>query len=82
MQSNTQIESVLETEETAREEVVAVGVLAIDPPSKVDNELLEDALEEARVPAELVHAIARPCMHRWVHVVEGKLVSRQATRRG
>ena len=40
---------VVEAEEAAFEDVVAFGVLAVDPPREVDQQLLEDALEERAV---------------------------------
>ena len=40
---------VVEAEEAALEDVVALGVLAVDPPGEVEQQLLEDALEEDAV---------------------------------
>ena len=40
---------VVESEETALEDVVALAVLPIDPPREVQQELVEDALEERSV---------------------------------
>src|SRR6185312_17262092 len=73
---------VVEPEEAPGEEVVAVGVLAVDPPGEVEQELLEDALEEEPIaPAtragHLVHPPAGPGVHRRVHVPERELVRRQ-----
>ena len=53
---------VVETEETALEDVVALGVLAVHPPGEVDQQLVEDPLEEIDVPAavDLEHARAPP----------------------
>ena len=42
---------VVEAEEPAGEEVVAVGILAVEPPGEVEQELLEDPLEEIEVGA-------------------------------
>ena len=39
---------VVEPEEAALEDVVALGVLAVDPPREVEQQLVEDALEEQR----------------------------------
>ena len=40
---------VVEAEEAALEDVVALGVLAVDPPGEVEQQLVEDALEEVAV---------------------------------
>ena len=40
---------VVEAEEAALEDVVALGVLAVDPPGEVQQQLVEDALEEVVV---------------------------------
>ena len=66
-------------EEAAAEDVVAVGVLAVQPPGEVDQQLLEDALEELAVAgavdaedAERSHHV-----HRRIDVVEVPLVGGQ-----
>ena len=40
---------VVQPEEAALEDVAAVGVLAVDPPGEVEQQLVEDAFEEATV---------------------------------
>ena len=40
---------VVQPEEAALEDVVALGVLAIDPPGEVEQQLVEDALQEGAV---------------------------------
>ena len=42
---------VVEAEEAALEDVAALGVLAVDPPGEVEQQLVEDALEEREVAA-------------------------------
>ena len=42
---------VVQPQEAALEKVVAVGVLAVDPPGEVDQELVEDPAEELDVAA-------------------------------
>jgi hypothetical protein len=67
-------------EEAALEDVVAFGVLAVDPPREVDEQLLEDALEELAVGAavelllDLVDAHRGPRVHRRIDVAERPLV--------
>ena len=39
---------VVQAKEAAGEEIVALGVLAIDPPGEIEQQLLESALEEMR----------------------------------
>ena len=71
-------------EEAALEDVAAVGVLAVDPPGEVEQQLVEDALEEragrrvaALLAVDLEDAPGRPGVHRRVDVAEGPLVGRQ-----
>ena len=40
---------VVEAEEAALEDVAPLGVLAVDPPGEVEQQLVEDALEEGAV---------------------------------
>ena len=70
---------VVEAEEAALEEVVALGVLAVHPPREVEEQLVEDALEElvVLVAGDLPHPQRRPGVHRRVHVRERPLVRRQ-----
>ena len=70
---------VVETEKAAAEDVVAVGVLAVQPPGEVDEQLLEDALQELAVAAavDAVDADRRHHVHRRIDVVEVPLVCRQ-----
>ena len=74
---------VVEAEEPALEDVLALGVLAVDPPGEVQEQLVEDALEELAVAlarpllVDLVDAPGRPRVHGRVHVAEGPLVGRQ-----
>ena len=37
---------VVESQKAATEKVVALGVLAVEPPGEVEQQFLEDALEE------------------------------------
>src|SRR5262249_28466143 len=74
---------VVQSEKTALEHVAPVGILAVDPPSEVQQELVEYALEERPVTGapplflDLVDAPRRPRLHRGVDVAERPLVSRQ-----
>src|SRR5947209_6375656 len=40
---------VVEAQEAALEDIAALGVLAVDPPGEVEEQLVEDALEELTV---------------------------------
>lgn len=51
-----------------------MGIFAIDPPRKVDDELLKNTLKEMRIPAEFVNPIACPRMHWRVYIAKGKLI--------
>ena len=70
---------VVEPEEAALEEVVPVGVLAVDPPGEVEQQLVEDPLEEVVVLAavDLEDPQRRPGVHRRVDVAERPLVGRE-----
>ncbi len=71
---------VVETEEAALEDVVAVGVLAVHPPGEVEQQLVEDLLQEVDVMpptssgVSLVNAPRRPGVDRRVDVSQGPLV--------
>ncbi len=74
---------VVHAEEAATERAVAVGVVARDPPRRVDDE----ALEHLPQPAEVRAAVApedvqgRPGVHRRVHRTEVPLVRRHLSGR-
>src|SRR3954464_10441340 len=60
---------VVEPEEAAREEVRSVGILAVDPPREVDEQLVEDAAEEVDVARAVhcEHLERRPRLHPRAH---------------
>ena len=70
---------VVQTEEAALEQVVAAGVLQVDPPGEVDQQLVEDPAEEVQVAAAVdgEHLERGPRLHRRVHVAEIPLVGGQ-----
>ena len=70
---------VVEPEEAALEQVVALGVLPVDPPGEVDQELVEDAAQEVQVAAAVdgEHLQRRPRLHRRVDVGEVPLIGGQ-----
>src|SRR4029450_4937546 len=76
---------VVEAEEAALKDVHALGVLAVDPPREVEQQLMEDALEELQVAAaalllvDLVDPPGGPGMDRRIDVAERPLVRRQLT---
>ena len=69
---------VVEPEEAALEDVRAVGVLAVDPPREVDEQLVEDPVQERDVlrPVDGEDLEGCPRLDRRVHVVERPLVGR------
>jgi hypothetical protein len=73
---------VVEAEEAALEDVVAVGVLAVDPPGEVLHQLLEGVLQEGAVALagavllQLVEEQGGPGVHGRVDVAEVPLVRR------
>ncbi len=70
---------VVETEETALEQVAAVRILPVDPPGEVDEHLVEDAAQELDVAraVDREHLERRPGLYRRVDVVERPLVGRE-----
>ena len=70
---------VVQAEEAALEQVVALGVLPVDPPGEVDQQLVEDPADEVDVAAAVdrEHLQRRPGLHRRVDVAEVPLVGGQ-----
>ena len=71
--------NVVEAQESTLEEVVPIAVLAVHPPSEVDEKLLEDLLQELRILAAselllIVKTQGGPGMDRGIHVREVPLV--------
>jgi hypothetical protein len=73
---------VVEPEEAALEYVVALDVLAVDPPCEIEQQLLEDAGEEFAVAlarallVDLVNTQRSPRVHRRIHIAKRPFVSR------
>ena len=70
---------VIEAEESACEDVASVHILAVDPPSEVDEEFEEAAFEEGAVSfiaarGDFVDPPTGPCVDGWIDVVEVPLV--------
>src|SRR6185369_12183825 len=70
-----------EPEEAAREQVVALGILAIDPPREVEQQLVKTARQEHAVAlpfyaGHLVDAPDAPRVHRRIDVAHRELVRR------
>jgi hypothetical protein len=72
---------VVQPEKAALEEVVAVGVLPVDPPGEGDQQLVENPGQEIRVPAAVdgPDLERRPGPHGRVNVAEVPLVGGQRT---
>ena len=72
---------VVETQEASLESVLALGILAVDPPGEVKKQLLENALQEVYVLATIHLALNLECsecgpgMNWGVHVSEVPLIS-------
>ena len=61
-----------------------LNILAIDPPSEVQQKLLKDTFEKiavavARSALDLIDAPRRPCVHRRIDIAKCKLISRNLT---
>ena len=75
--------NVVEAHEAALEDIVILGVFAIDPPGEVEQQLVKDAFEKNQIAAaaafllDLIDAQRRPSMHRRVDVAQGPFVGRQ-----
>src|SRR5947208_3315232 len=70
---------VVETEQTAGEDVLPLVVLAVHPPGEVEEKLLEDSREKQAVPltacpGHLVDPPRRPGVHGRIDVAERELV--------
>src|SRR5665213_2827892 len=75
---------IVESKKSAGEDIVALTILAIDPPREIKQQLLKDALEKVAVWLltglwKAIHAPYRPRMHRRVYIGECELVSGQLT---
>ena len=74
--------NIVEAEKAALENIVALGVLAVDPPGVIEQELVKDALQEIVVAAPALHALGAERLQRGkgvdrrVHVAEIPLVGR------
>ena len=70
---------VVQAEEAAGEQVVALGVHPVDPPGEVHQQLRQQPGEEVGVatPVDVPHVQRRPGMHGRVGVAERPLVGRQ-----
>ena len=72
---------VIQTEEAAGEEIIALRVLPIHPPGEIEHQLLEGALEKGAIAllpraGDFINAPGRPRVDGRIDVAEGKLVGR------
>src|SRR5205823_12778176 len=73
---------VVEPEKPAFKNIVVAGVLAIDPPREIQEQLMENAFQKVDIALscgatlDVVHAPCRPCVYRWIHVGEIPFVCR------
>src|SRR5260370_18052813 len=73
---------IIQAEKSALENVHAVGVLAIHPPSEVQQQLVKNPLQKCPVALamalliDLVYAPCRPGVHWRIHFAQRPLVSR------
>ena len=70
---------IVQAQEASAEQVVAVGVLPVQPPREVHDQFLEHPLQELAVLAavDAVDPQSGHDVHRWIHIVEVPLVGRQ-----
>ena len=75
---------VIKAEKAALEDVHAVGIFSVHPPSEVQQQLVEDALQEFEIAAAarlvavvLEYAHGGPGVHRRIDVAERPFVGRQ-----
>ncbi len=77
--------NIVQAQEAALEQVAPLGILAVDPPGKIQQQLVEDPLQKIQIAYAgqrlilLVNPPAGPGMHRWVGVVEAPFIGRQLT---
>ncbi len=73
---------VIQTQKTALKNVQAFCVLAVDPPRKVEHQLVEHPLQKYAVTlimlflVDLINAPRRPRQHRWVHIAKRPFIRR------
>src|SRR5580658_3233884 len=76
---------IVQSKKASFEHVPAIGIFSVDPPCKVEQQLVEDALEKypiartATLLLDLIDAPSRPSIHRRVHIAECPLVGWQLT---
>src|SRR5262249_48516935 len=74
---------VVEAEKATLKDIGAVGILAIDPPSKFQQQLVKNFFEEGTIgntadaALNFIDAPGGPGVHRRIHVTEGPLVRGQ-----
>src|SRR5205085_9538133 len=78
-----QIRNVVQPQKAALENVLALRVLAVEPPGKVEQQLMEDALQEHAIreagllAVDFVDLPCCPGMNRWVDIVKRPFKSRE-----
>src|SRR3982751_1300692 len=76
---------IVEPKKTALENIVPFGILSINPPREIKDQLVKDAFKKLEVTntrlvlLQLINAPCGPGMYRRVHITECPLVSRQLT---
>jgi hypothetical protein len=76
--------NVVESKEPSSEQVVTLEILAVHPPSEVEQQFLKDAFEKSPVSlatdaGHFVHAPGGPGVDRRIHITEGEFVRRDLT---
>src|SRR5713226_10471243 len=77
--------NVVEAEKSALKNVCSVGILAVHPPGKIQEQLVKDFFEESTVgytahaPLDFVDAPGGPCMNGRIHIAKGPFIGRQLT---
>src|SRR5262245_948404 len=74
---------IVQAAKAALKDIAAFGVLSIDPPGEIEQQLLKNPLEEFSIAFtasflfKFVDAPGCPGVHRWIDVAKGPLVCRE-----
>ena len=71
---------IVKTEESALENIHAIGIFAVDPPGEIEQQLVKNFFEKAAVgdaahsALDFVNAPRRPSMHRRIYIAKRPLI--------
>src|SRR3972149_5030207 len=75
--------NIIQPEEPALEDIVPLGVLSVNPPGEIEQELVENPFQEgyiarpSELPFDLKDLYGRPRMHRRVDITEVPFIGRK-----